>query len=162
MNKNRTLLILWIIYGFVFIKGIDSLLYLFIHLVYFGTSSLGLSYPVLTFIIPAITLVSYFATVLILILKINISSDTSGVLLTEFPKRQFLLLMLAAIAVLPLTNKLTELYSEYMGGYERENVSDFIAFHSWKVLGFAFARGASLAVLGLIYMRKYNLEKENN
>lgn len=97
MKKENTLFILWIIFGFVFIHAIDSILYLFTYLVYFGTSEIGISYNILTFVIPIITFTSYILATIILLKKLKINSKSTGIYLTEFPKRIFTILILIAI-----------------------------------------------------------------
>lgn len=67
MNKENTLLILWVIFGFVFISAIDSILYFVIHLIYFAKSELGVSYQIMKYSVPILTLILYIlATFLIL------------------------------------------------------------------------------------------------
>ena len=97
MKKENTLLILWIIYGFVFVRAIDSLLFLFTNLVYFGTSQIGIPDSNLKFIIPAITLLSYAFTATIILKKLNTNSNSTGIYLTEFPKQLFTVLILIAV-----------------------------------------------------------------
>ena len=50
MNKENILLILWVIFGFVFVIAIESILYFLIHLLYFGLAELGISYNIMTYV----------------------------------------------------------------------------------------------------------------
>jgi len=87
MSKENTLLLLWIIFGFTFVAALDSILYFFIHLVYFGMSELGLSLTFLTYFIPTITILSYFFTILFLFKKIKTNSNSEGIYLISFPQK---------------------------------------------------------------------------
>ncbi len=159
MNKERTLIILWIIFGFVFIQAVDSILYLFMHLVYFATVSIGISYSILNFVLPAVTVSSYLFTIILLLKKIKIDSPTNGILLTIFPKRLFISLLILAIVLNPVTNKLSGLFAEFASDLQMENPTEFIEFYEWMHMGIGLARWSSVLIIGLIYLNKYNLKE---
>ena len=74
MNKENILLILWVIFGFVFVIAIESILYFLIHLLYFGLAELGISYNIMTYVFPIITLIFYALTALFLLKIIKTKS----------------------------------------------------------------------------------------
>ena len=156
MSLEKTLLVLWVIFGFVFIQAVDSILFFLTHLVYFGSVSLGISYSLLNFILPIVTVLTYLATIILLLKRINIDSNTSGDFLTEFPKKMFLVLLVIALVLNPITNKLSGLFAEYNSQLQIENPTDFIQFYGWMHFGIVFGRWASIIILGLIYIKKYN------
>lgn len=162
MKKENTLLILWIIFGFVFIKAIDSVLFLFTHLVYFGTSEIGISYNILRFIIPSITFASYILATTLLLKKLRANSKSAGIYLTEFPKRLFTILILIAIFLNPITNKLSGLFAEYNATSQSGNATEFIGFYGWMHFGIGFSRWLILIVLAYIYFNKYSSELIKN
>ncbi|MFT6417667.1 MAG: hypothetical protein ACJARZ_003035, partial [Dokdonia sp.] len=104
MTNQKTLLILWIIYGFVFIQAVDSVLFFLSHLAYFATVGLGVPYSILNFVLPCITISLYLATAYLFLKKAGTESQESGILFTKFPKRQLIILFVLAITVIPLTN----------------------------------------------------------
>lgn len=159
MNKERTIIILWIIFGFVFIQAVDSILFLFIHLVYFTTVFIGISYSILNFVLPAITVSSYLVTIMLLLKKTKISSPTNGILLTKFPKRLFISLLILAIILNPATNKLSGLFAEFASDLDMENPTEFIEFRGWMHMGIGLARWSSVIIIGLVYLNKYNLKE---
>lgn len=71
MNKENVLLILWIIFGFVSVIAVVSILYFLIHLLYFGFAELGISYIIMTYIFPVITLILYSITAILLFNRIK-------------------------------------------------------------------------------------------
>ncbi|MCZ4408342.1 hypothetical protein O3Q51_05950 [Cryomorphaceae bacterium 1068] len=157
MNKERTLLILWIIFGFVFIQAVDSLLYLAIHLVYFATLSIGMSYSILNFLLPAVTVSFYLLAIVLLLKKFKIDSSVSGILLTEFPKRLFITLLIAGVVLNPITNRLSGLFGEFGPVRLTGSASELLEFYGWMHMWIGVARWGSLIILGLIYLNKYQL-----
>lgn len=162
MRKENILLILWVIFGFVFVKSIDSILFLFTHLVYFGTSKIGIPYNILRFIIPIVTFSSYVLATTLILKKLKTSSKSDGIYLTEFPKRTFIILVLIAIFLSPITNKLSGLFAEYNATTQSENATDFIDFYGWMYFGIGFSRWIILIFLAYIYFNKYNSELIKN
>jgi len=162
MKKENTLLILWIIFGFVFVRAIDSLLFLFTHLVYFGTTVIGIPYDILKFIIPAITFASYILAVTILLKKLKTNSKSTGIYLNEFPKRLFTVSILIAIFLNPVTHKLSGLFAEYNAVNLSENTIEYLTLYSWMNIGINFSRWIILIALAYIYFDKYKAEVIKN
>ncbi|NEN25293.1 hypothetical protein G3O08_17490 [Cryomorpha ignava] len=156
MNREKTLLILWIIYGFVFVQAVDSVLFFLTQLVYFGTISIGISYSILNYLLPVVTIALYLTTILFLLKKIKNTSSTSGILLTEFPKKQFLILTILAIVLNPLTHKLSGLFAEYFSYLQNEDISGYLEFYGWMHMGIGIARWSSIVLLAMIFLRKHN------
>lgn len=162
MKKENTLLILWLIFGFVFIKAVDSVLFLFTNLAYFGASVIGIPYKILRVIIPVITLVSYVSTAFLLLKKLKLESRLVGIYLTEFPKHLLIKLFLIAIFLNPITNKLSGLFAEHFTINQSGNINDYIDFYGWMIAGIGISRAVVLVGLTIIYFNKYNSEKLKN
>lgn len=156
MRKENTLFLLWIIFGFVFINAIDSILYFFTYLVYFGTSEIGIPYSILNFIIPLITFTSYILTTTILLKKLKTNSKSTGIYLTEFPKKVFIILILISMFLKPITNKLSGLFSEYYVVNHSGDAIEIITFYGWMIFGLIFSRWVILIAIAFIYFNKYN------
>jgi|TARA_B110000240_G_scaffold113835_1_gene127708 hypothetical protein len=154
MNKENVLLILWIIFGFIFISGIDAILHFIVYLIYFAKSELGLSYGIMKFSMPIITLISYVLTTFLILKKIKLNSNSSGIYLTEFPKKLFIGLALIAIFLNPITNKLSGLYAEHSTAMENIDTSDFLQVYGWMTLGIEFSRWLILIILTIIFIKK--------
>ena len=154
MNKENVLLILWIIFGFIFISGIDAILHFIVYLIYFAKSELGLSYGIMKFSMPIITLILYVLTTFLILKKIKLNSNSNGIYLTEFPKKLFIGLALIAIFLNPITNKLSGLYAEHSTAMENIDTSDFLQVYGWMTLGIEFSRWLILIILTIIFIKK--------
>jgi len=139
----------------VFVKAIDSLLYLLTYLAYFGTVTMGVSYSVLKYIIPTFTLASYIIVTYLLLKKIRTSSNAFGIYLTQFPKNLFTVLIILAICIVPVTNKLSGAFAANQAKLD-ENSMDFIEFYGWLYSGIGISRWVVLIALAIIYFRQYN------
>ena len=162
MNKENVLLILWIIFGFIFISGIDSILYFITYLIYFTKSELGLSYGIMKFSMPIITLISYVLTTFLILKKIKLNSNSSGIYLTKFPKRIFIILALIALTLNPITHKLSGLYAEHSTRMENIDTSDFLQVYGWMTSGIYFSRWLILIILSILFIKKLNLIENKN
>jgi len=159
MNKKNNLLILWIIFGFVFVTAIDSILNLFTHLVYFVGSELGISYMILQYTIPLITLISYLLTTVIILKKIKTNSSSNGIYLIQFPKTQFIVFASIAVFVNPIINKLSGLYSVNNVSNLEENIIEVLSFYGWMISGIWVSRWLVLLVLIFVFLKKLNTNK---
>ena len=159
MKTEKTLLILWTIFGFVFVQAIDSVLYFLINLIYFGTVSLEIPYSTLNFLLPIITILTYLITIIVILKRIEISSASNGILFTKFPKIQFIILLIIAIALNALTNKLSGLFAEWTIKSMNPKTTEFLELYGWMHMGIGVARWISVVGLGLIYLNKYKLKK---
>ncbi len=126
----------------------------YIHLVYFGLSELRLPINVLTYLIPLLTVISYTLTVLFLLYKIKTESNFKGIYLTNFPKKAFVILILALL-LKPAASKLSGLYAEYFVSALDVAANDYLEFYGWMHASFAFSRWASVIILAIIYLKKY-------
>jgi hypothetical protein len=162
MNKENVLLVLWIIFGFVFISGIDSILYFITYLVYFTKSELGLSYGIMKFSIPIFTLILYLLTTYIIIKRIKQQTNSDGIYLTKFPKKTFIGLALLAIILNPITNKLSGLYAEHSTPIENTDYSDLLQVYGWMNMGIGFSRWLVLIILTILFFKKLKLIENKN
>lgn len=154
MNKENTLLVLWILFGFMFISAIDSFLRLLTFSIYVLKSELGLSYKILTFSMPLVTLTLYSLITFFILRKLK--SDVSGIYLTKFPKILFIGSFLVTLLLNPLTNRLSRLYSERLTSIKNANVYDVLEVHEWMSSGIGFSRWIILIILAFIFLNKLN------
>jgi hypothetical protein len=162
MNKENVLLVLWIIFGFVFISGIDSILYFITYLVYFTKSELGLSYVIMKFSMPIFTLILYILTTFLIYKRIKLNSNTTGIYLTKFPKKLFIGLALIAIFLNPITNKLSGLYTSNLTRIEEINTIDFLEVYGSMTLGINLSRWLVLIILTIVFLKQLNLIENKN
>lgn len=162
MKKENALLVLWIIFGFVFISGIDSILYFIVNLIYFAKSELGLSYGIMKFSMPITTLILYTLTTFLIFKRIKHQSNLRGIYMTKFPKKLFIGLALIAIFLNPITHKLAGLYAEHATTMENIDSSGFLQFYGWMTLGIGVSRWLVLIILAILFLKKLNLIENKN
>ncbi len=109
---------------------------------------------------PTITILTYLTTIILILKKIEINSASSGILLTKFPKNQFIILLILAIVLNPITNKLSGLFAEWTTESMNQNTTEFLELYGWMHTGIGVARWISVVGLGLIYLKKYELKKK--
>jgi len=156
MNKENILLLLWIIFGFVFILAIESILYFIIHLIYFGLAELRVSYRMMTFIIPLLTFILYILTTYAIINRIKTKSKTSIIYLTEFPKKLIIILSIIILTLTPLTNKLSGLYAENISVNTLFEKGEYLIFYGWLDLSFVISPALILIALVVFSLKKLN------
>ncbi|MFI0428085.1 hypothetical protein [Mariniflexile sp. HMF6888] len=140
MTKQNVLLILWIIYGFIFISAVDAILYFIIHLIYFSFVLMGMSFTLMMVWVPIITFVLYVLTTMYLLYNISTKSNNQGIYLTKFPKKWAIGLGIISFALSPLTNKLSGFFSEkYISNLEMD-MTDFYSFYGWFYIGFGVSQ----------------------
>ncbi len=161
MNKENILLVLWIIFGFVFVLAIESILYFVIHLLYFGFAELGVSYNVMTYVFPIITLILYSITTFFLLKRIKTKSKASGIYLTEFPKNLIIILALIILILTPLTNKLSGIYAQSVSENTLLEMGEYLMFYGWFNLGFAISQTLVLIILVWFLLNKLKEIKNN-
>lgn len=154
MKKENRLLILWIIYGFIFIKAIDSILYFFTHVVYFSELELDVNFIIAKYSVPIITFIIYNAVTFILLKKINTDSDSKGIYLNQFPKKSFLILATLAIFLLPITNELSSLYTRHHLEFHNTSSNDYLEVYGWMHTGLLISRWFVVITLIVIYLKK--------
>ncbi|QNJ98158.1 hypothetical protein ALE3EI_1602 [Constantimarinum furrinae] len=162
MSKENVLLILWIIFGFVFIEAFDSVLVFFTHLTYFGLTASGVSFKIQTFIIPILTLILYVISTVLILKKIKTSSGSDGIYLADFPKKTFTILVIIAIFLSPITNKLSGLFAENSDAIQNSDAVDFISFYGWMTLGINMSKWIIMVALIFMFRNKYNLKDKIN
>lgn len=160
MNKENILLILWIIFGFVFVIAVESILYFLIHIFYFGLAEIGISYNVMTYVFPIITLISYSLTALFLLKRIKTKSKASGIYLTEFPKKLIIILTIIILILTPLTNKLSGIYAESISENTLLEMGEYLTFYGWFNLGFAISQ--TLVLIAMVWFSLIKLKEIKN
>ncbi|MDO7138172.1 hypothetical protein [Algibacter lectus] len=151
MKKNDVLLVLWVIFGFVFVTAVDTILNFIIHLLYFSLVELGVSFLILTYLLPSITLVTYLFTACFVVGKINRKSLKLELYKREFPKLLLVVLSLIIFILGPLTNWLSGLYSESISKSHHGDIQSFLVFYGWFTAGFGISQMISLISL-VIYL----------
>ncbi len=149
-------MIIWIIYGFVFVQAIDSILHFITYIYYIGLSTIGISFKNLTFVIPILTFCSYIAVTIMLVKRIKYKSNENCIYLTDFPRNNFVILALVAMFLRPITYKMAGLYAEFSNIFENINHTDFISFYGWMTFGINISKWIMLIYLIFIYLNKYN------
>ena len=162
MSKENVLLVLWIIFGFVFISGIDSILFFITYLVYFTKTEIGLSYQIMTFSMPIFTLILYILITFLIYKRLKLNSNLKGIYLTKFPKKLFIGLALIAIFLNPITNKLSGLFAAHSTMMETIDPSDFLQVYGWMNMGIGFSRWIVLIILTILFLKKLNLFENKN
>jgi hypothetical protein len=104
MNEQKKLLILWIVFGFVFIKSIDSALYLISELFLSVELIFNVPVDILIYSHPTIIIVIHLTTLFFIVKSLNINSEIKEGFLIQFPKWKFILLSITAITLIPITN----------------------------------------------------------
>lgn len=157
MKKENILLVLWIIFGFVFVMAIDSILYFIMYLLYFGISELGVSYEIIKYFMPITTLILYILTALLMYKRITLRSNSTGIYLTTFPKKLFIGLALIALFLNPLTNFLSQLYiTNAVVTMEMNKTYETLEVHSWMLIANGWSRWLVLVILAILFLRKLN------
>ena len=157
MTKENRLLILWIIFGFVFVLAIESVLYFLLHLIYFALAEIGLSYTLMTYVLPILTLLFYSLTAFLLVQKIKTKSKSSGIYLTEFPRDLLIASGITVLILTPLTNKLSGIYAEKTTDYTILDMGEYLTFYGWFNLSFAISQ-----TIVLIAMVTFALKRLKN
>ena len=153
---------MWVIFGFVFVIAIESILYFLIHLLYFGLAELGISYNIMTYVFPIITLIFYALTALFLlkIIKTKSRLKASEIYLTEFPKKLLIIMTLVVFILTPLTNKLSGMYAESASENTLLEMGEYLRFYGWFNLGFAISQTLVLiAMVGFSLMKLKEINK---
>ena len=157
MDKEKTLIVLWIIFGFVFVTAVDCIIYFVIHLLYFGLAELKVSYDVMTYIFPVLTFVVYSLIAILVVNKINRNSNQYVLQFDEFPKNLLIVLSIVILILYPLTNKLSGLYAEYSSGNTLIEMGEYLTFYGWFNIGFTISQ-----ILVLIGLATYSIIKLKN
>lgn len=156
MNKENTLLVLWIIFGFVFVMAVDSLLFVLSHIIYFTEFNFNFSKDLMLYSIPILIFISYLFTTIILVKRIKIKSELSGIFLMDFPIKSFVIYTIIAFFGIPITNWLNGLHSNHVTEIgEISNVFDFFYIQTWLVFGINLSRWAMIIGLALIFITRY-------
>ena len=154
MKKENVLLVLWIIYGFIFITAVDSILYFIIHLIYFASVLSGLSFTLMSIFLPIITLLLYVSTTIYLLRNVSIKSKNRGIYFTHFPIKWAIILGIISFTLAPITNKLSGLFSEkYISNVEMEMI-DFYSFYGWFNVGLGVSQVLVIISLFIFFMIK--------
>lgn len=162
MNEKNTLLILWIIFGFIFITAIDSILYLITYLLYFVKFELGLSLEIMYYSMPISTLILYVLTTFFIFRRLKVKSNIEGIYLINFPKKVFIGLALISLVLNPITNKLSGLYAENLVSTHDFEVSEYFGLYGMMTLGINSSRWLIFIVLIMLFLNKLSLLQNKN
>ncbi|MGB6035869.1 MAG: hypothetical protein WBG42_06345 [Cryomorphaceae bacterium] len=154
MKTEKSIIVLWIIFGFVCIHAIDSILFFLIHLIYLGTVTVGMAFSTLKIVLPILTVGIYLSTTFFTLNRIKANSGILDLSLTKLPKNQFFVLLLLAIVLQLITTKLSGLFAEWISSSLDHNTSEFLALYGFFHMGIGIARWASIIVLALVYLNQ--------
>lgn len=159
MKKENSLLVLWIIFGFIFIEMINSLLHLFIVL----TFELGFAFSInptgLKISIPIISILLYLGTAFLLAKIINTKSQVSGIYLTEFPKTKLFLIFLTTIILVLLTRITISSYTPFITNIEPV-LNEYFEAKYWMNVGLIVSKFSTLILLSIIYYLKLKKQQD--
>lgn len=154
MQKDNILMILWIIYGFVFIIAIETILYFIINLLYFSAFELGISFNLLTYIFPAITLILYSLTAFLLLKRVEKKKFKLETKFYEFPKKTLITLGIIILILTPLTERLSDMYSDLAIDNTDFRMGEYFLFYGWFNFGFAISNALVLVFIVLYLFNK--------
>ena len=153
MRKEHILTVLWIIFGFVFIIAIESILYLIINLLYFGSVELGISFGVMTYIFPILTLILYSLTVFLLLKRLEVKPIKLNLEPSAFPKKLLIILGITVVILTPLTEKLSDIYTDSILDNDQIRLGEYFLFLGSFKFGFTFSEAIVLIFL-IVYLFK--------
>ena len=154
MSKENILLVLWILFGFLFITALNSILYFTVYLVYFGLYEMGVSHKTLKVLLPIITIILYILTTYILIKRGSLKSKISGIYLMDFPIKLTVIIGVIALAINPITKKLTSLYTGHISAKENWDGHEFLEFFSNIQSSFFLSKLVFIIVLLVVFLTK--------
>lgn len=166
MHKKNTLLVLWIIYGFIFINAINSILYFIVHIFYFVGLQVQLNYKLLLWIIPILTLILYLSTTFFILKNIKTKSVISGIYLIKFPIKSVIIFGIIGMFLNPFTNKLQGLFYEYR--YDFIISDNYLSTEEWLAssgmlyFGIGISQWLVLIVLLIFYWKNYKSDMKTN
>ena len=111
MKKENILLAFWVLFGYLFISAITSIIYFMLHLIFFGLNELGVSIEIMKFILPTSTFILYGIVAVILIKQVDFHSKISKIYLTKFPRKLIITSAIIAFTLSPITNLLIGIYA---------------------------------------------------
>ena len=160
MKQQNRLLILWVIFGFILIHTLDSILYFSANLIVFLELKINTSLRIINYSYPIVVTILYLGTALILLRKIKINSEIDGIYLKDFPKRTFIILAIVG-AILPLlTNHFNGVViSDAWESYSNKNNlkrDQYLEFIGSKISSLGFNRIAIYiaVIIGFLYLNK--------
>jgi hypothetical protein len=160
MKQQNRLLILWVIFGFILIHTLDSILYFSANLIVFLELKINAPLRIINYSYPIVVSILYLGTALILLRKIKLNSEIDGIYLKDFPKRTFIFLAIIG-AILPLlTNYFNGIViSDAWETYSNKNnlgTDQYLEFIGSKVSSLGFNRIAIYiaVIIGFLYLNK--------
>lgn len=158
MNEEKQLRIIWIVFGFIFITAVDSILYLLVHLIYFAMSELGLSHMALIVLIPLLTLLLYVLTAYLIYKRSTSRTNNQIKKQLDSPKKSTLILLLATSILLPIaTNYLDGLYATNLD-WNNIEARDYLASYGWKSLGIQASRWIVIGSIIIVFITSGRLK----
>ena len=154
MSKENILLVLWILFGFLFITAINATIYFVVYLMYFGLYEMGVSHKILKVLLPIITVIFYALTTYFLVKGGSLKSKISGIYLTEFPIKLTIILGAIALAIKPITKELSSLYTDHISGKENWNKDEFFEFFMSVTASFGVCKMIFIIVLLVLFLTK--------
>lgn len=156
MEKEHNLSILQIIYGFVIITAIDSVLRFIVYLIFYGEIELSFQNNIIIYSIPIITVALYFITAFFIIKKVNKTPN-----LIVLSKGKFILLSFIAIFLNPITNKISGLFGEYRSTGDL-SIAEYLSSYGMMVFILNLSSWLVLIFIVLYFLKKNKFINENS
>ncbi|MCB0453977.1 MAG: hypothetical protein KDC62_01150 [Aequorivita sp.] len=155
MKKQIFSLALWMFFGFVLIKAIDSILRFIINgYLYFG---LWMEFPpnFLKYSIPVLSVIVYFFATISVLKYINKKANNFKLEELKFPEIEYIISLIIAIFLNPLWNKLMGLISEKLSAKLSYEISEFLNFYGVTQASIGICSWLSIIILSIYFYRIY-------
>ena len=163
MKKENILLAFWVLFGYLFISAITSIIYFMLHLIFFGLNELGVSIEIMKFILPPSTFILYGIVAVILIKQVDFHSKISKIYLTKFPRKLMITSAIIAFTLAPITNLLIGIYAGKASIETNIGFDEFMIFDDWILFSSTVAQIAVITVvLIMFFIRLRNFENKQS
>jgi hypothetical protein len=154
MKRQNHLLILWIIFGFIYISAIETVLHYLNFGIFYASVALNMPYSVLEYALPSFPILSYGLTTYFILKHIKTKSGYDGIYLTNFPKRTFVIAAIAFLALPPIFNRLSALVS--VNGYDYYTNIEWLNLYAYTSSAIGISQWFVLIILTIVFLRKLN------
>ncbi|MBK5213343.1 MAG: hypothetical protein JJE55_06760 [Flavobacteriaceae bacterium] len=158
MNKQLFSLALWMFFGFVLIKAIDSILSFIIHAYFYFGLWMEFSLDFLNYSIPILSVLAYALTIVLVLKYVNQKAIHFEIQKTEFPKVEYIIAIIIVVFLNPLGNKLMGLMAEKISLELSFDDIEFLNLFGLTEASIAICRWITIIILSLylygIYKKK--------
>ena len=162
MNNQNALLIFWIIFGFICITAIESIIFLTTRLALIIQALSGIPPSIMEFSMPISVVLIYLLSAYLIIKNVSANLDHDQSYLVLPSNKKFVSIFIIAIALKPLTYRGYSLFLEYSNWFENIDTALFLSISGWTQISVELSRWLILLFLGIISFRKLKAVKNNN